>query len=311
MNELGGTAITTVNTSASSDASRAGTDAKPGDESDPLIAANRQIAQLIQTQIVPIKATIEEYYQEIIGDDPKQQLMWVSHLISQGKLKEAVELTKKHWAEADLDLQISASASLLNQEDLEASDQQAIEQLVKDALATRQGEESLKLLHLLAGYYVNRGRNDEAVARYREILAIAEKDLVALNNVSVILASQKKDVDDALKYIDKAVKISGPQPMLLDSQAMVLLASGDSRKAIQAMQSVVQEKPERVTKQSAPDTARRWGGYYFHLALAQMASGNRQQAAEALQKSRELGFDRDDVFVPEQDAYDKLVKDLM
>ncbi len=159
-------------------------------------------------------------------------------------------------------------------------------------------------------YRVNWGRYDEAKTCYQQIVSMSPTDVSSLNNLAMIMASQKQDVPAALAAINKVVELVGPITTFLDTQAMVLLANGQNVEALEVLRRVVAEKPARITKEAAPQLAKKWGGYHFHLALALQANGKGEEAGEAMSEAEKLGFTMEDVFKPELDSYEGLKKVL-
>lgn len=263
----------------------------------------------IEAQLPPISAAIDDYYQKLITADPSHQLLLVARLASQEKLPEAIELIKQHWQTSSPATLANAVSAVLTATNLDEADQAALQQLLEQAVTQHEGtDDGLPLMRLLSSLYVDRHIYDKAIEQYQKVLARYEKDVTALNNAAVLMAAAGTDLPKALEYIQRARDIVGPSTMILDSQAMVLLASGKPQEAISALQEAVAKKPEGVTRETAPALARSFGTYYFHLALAYQADGNLTAAAQAFQNARELGFTEEDVFEPEKDKYRELVK---
>ena len=58
--------------------------------------------------------------------------------------------------------------------------------------------------------------------------------------------------DEALKLIDRALDIAGPNPTLLDTRAVILMQLREGEKAVEAVREAVRSRPEKPI-------------YYFHL----------------------------------------------
>ncbi len=264
-----------------------------------------RIARIIRKQVDPIETTTEEYFNAIVAEDKATQLIAVPHMQRVGKLHEAVKLVEQHWQSAAPATLALACGVLLDSGRLETLERESIESLVVQAVEKYAGtDEVLPLRRTLANFYVKQMQFGEAIEQYEEIIARRETDAAALNNLSMLMATEKDaDLSQALTYIAKAIQMVGPQPMLLDSQAMIQLAAGKTKEALATLQRVVDEKPENVTPETNPTQAKRWGGYYFHLALALQASQEMAKVKEAMNKSRALGFGESDVFDPELERY--------
>jgi tetratricopeptide (TPR) repeat protein len=123
-----------------------------------------------------------------------------------------------------------------------------------------------------------------------------ENNLGAMNNLAVLLALQKRDLNEARRLVEKAIEIGGPQPALLDSRASVYLALGQPQQALSDLQQVVGEDP-RPNRQ-------------FHLALAYFQVGQEKAAAQALADGRKLGLTADKLHPLERPDYRDLTAKL-
>ena len=68
------------------------------------------------------------------------------------------------------------------------------------------------------------GQYDKAESNYRAVIEQAPESVNALNNLAFLLAIQKRDLEEAEELVGKAQDLMGPQPALLDSEALVLMA---------------------------------------------------------------------------------------
>jgi tetratricopeptide (TPR) repeat protein len=131
---------------------------------------------------------------------------------------------------------------------------------------------------------------------YRRILQQNPNDALVLNNLAWLLALSERNGAEALKTIQRAIDLDGPQAELLDTRAVIYLILGDSSRALQDLKDVIAERP-------GP-------GRYFHLALAQQLAKNRSAALEALQRAQRLGLSATTVDYLEQNAYQRLCSEL-
>jgi tetratricopeptide (TPR) repeat protein len=145
--------------------------------------------------------------------------------------------------------------------------------------AERQDPESAPLMLLHADLLSLAGRDDDAVAIYRDLLA--RKDLppvqtaVIANNLAYLLA-QPDTASEAGKLIDAALVELGPNPDILDTRGVVLLAAGKTDEAIATLQDAV----------LVPSAAK-----YLHLACALAAGRRMDEARKALSEAKTLGLD--------------------
>jgi len=114
-----------------------------------------------------------------------------------------------------------------------------------------------------------------------------------------LFALQGKHLDEAQKFIDEALATVGPSATLLDTRATVYLARGLAQKALEDLNLVVADQPQKANR-------------YFHRAQALAALGMRKEAAEALvdAKNQRGGLDPRHLHPLERPALKKLEKSL-
>jgi tetratricopeptide (TPR) repeat protein len=126
------------------------------------------------------------------------------------------------------------------------------------------------------------GRTSRAMKSYRELLASRDLDPRLRGLVSANLAfdiAHPETADEATKLIDAAVAELGPTTDLLDSRAMVRLAKGQSRQALEDVSDAILLQP----------TPRN----YLHLAVIRVAMRDLNAAADALAVAREKDLDEE------------------
>ncbi|RPI90751.1 MAG: tetratricopeptide repeat protein, partial [Planctomycetaceae bacterium] len=150
----------------------------------------------------------------------------------------------------------------------------------------------------IAGLYEYENRFEEAAAVYREILAANPTNPTALNNLAAIDAfsddPEKKTA--ALKLSDLAISIDGPLPELLDTRAVVHINLGDPASAIDDLTQAVSEA----------DRPYLW----FHLAVAQLRSGAKREAAASWEKAKAAGVDAKSVHPLEASLLEELQREI-
>ena len=282
----------------------------------------------------PIRDLIEQYYRDIVQDNPARQLMQVPYLVREGRRGEAVNLIVKYWESTPLEMLAAMCGTTLSVSDAEKADLSAdrraeldkqltdVEEVLQQVLLKTQAawegaadenakgrslQEYLLVLSVTANHYVNTQRYREAVSLYTEILKHQPENTIALNNRAMLLAARASDLKTALQDINKVIKLQGPLPMLVDTQAMVLRAAGNHQQALAASRRVLSEKPSQLDAVSNENLAKQWGGYYFHLALMCDANGDARGAADAMREAVALGFQSSDVFAPELPDWTRLV----
>jgi tetratricopeptide (TPR) repeat protein len=136
----------------------------------------------------------------------------------------------------------------------------------------------------------------DAEGDYRAVLKLEPSSFVAMNNLSVLLAQQKKNLPEAMDLIGKAIEMAGPQPTLLDSRATVYLAMNQPQKAIADLQQAVHDEPR--------------ADRLFHLALANYRAGDQRAATDAMRQARKLGLKPEQLSSLERADYQELNEKL-
>jgi tetratricopeptide (TPR) repeat protein len=138
---------------------------------------------------------------------------------------------------------------------------------------------------------------DESAAVYRKLLdhknLEGESRAIVLNNLAflIALAGPAAGSDaDALKLVNDAASILGPNSDILDTRAIVYISRGQYREAIEDLELSVTDNP----------TASK----YFHKALAHLLAGENREAVEAWEKAEELGLSRESLNRMEYEKYD-------
>ena len=141
----------------------------------------------------------------------------------------------------------------------------------------------------------------EAEKVYRGILSRtdtpAQSRAEVMNNLAFLLAMQGRDVEEALKLINDAISIYGPQSDMLDTRGVVSLMKGDTKQAIADLSDAVLATDPRPIK-------------YVHLAMAQAAAKDLAGARRSLEKAKSLKFNRDDLSPLEKSKFEELLKQL-
>jgi tetratricopeptide (TPR) repeat protein len=162
----------------------------------------------------------------------------------------------------------------------------------------RENPDSIPLLMDQADFYDLKKRYKESAEVYRKLLD--RKDLVGirravvLNNFAFLLAldSSATQDADALKLVNQAVDIMGPNSDILDTRAVVYMSRKDYQRAIEDLELAVTDSP----------TASK----YFHLAQAHLLAGQNRAAVEAWEKAESLGLNHDAINLMEIPLFDQL-----
>lgn len=93
-------------------------------------------------------------------------------------------------------------------------------------------ETNADLLLSIADMWLAQKKSNKSIEAYRKIIKLRPNDVIALNNLAILLGEQPDGTQEALSLIDQAIRISGKQPLLLDSKAAILMLGNRSEEAI-------------------------------------------------------------------------------
>lgn len=150
----------------------------------------------------------------------------------------------------------------------------------------------------LANLYDFRGAYRQAEEQYRELLKPGNEpnNVVGLNNLAWLLALQPGKGVEGLEIVTKAIASAGRRPELLDTRGTILLGLGRNEEALIDLKEAAADSPNATR--------------LFHLARAHHAVKDRDAAARALRKAKELGLQPDTMHPVEQEACKKLMGEL-
>ena len=100
---------------------------------------------------------------------------------------------------------------------------------------------------------------------------------------------------DALRLLEQAKRF-GPNPDLIDTEALVRLNNNEAEAARKLLESVVAEAPT--------------GPAYFHLAQAELATERKIDARIAWKRAMELGLRRADLHPLEWSGFDQMTEKM-
>jgi tetratricopeptide (TPR) repeat protein len=236
----------------------------------------------------------ELLYRDYVERHPDQTLLLVSFLALRGRIDEALTLAEQACRKAEPAQIAAAVRDLLAGSPPDPLRDRRLEKLLLDA--AEKHHRAPGVLLVLGDLRMRQERTAEAVELYREIVKNDKTSVVALNNLAMLLALKKTDLEESLRLIESAIDIAGPLPALLDSRASVLLAMGQPQKALADLDAAVSEEPR-------PNR-------HFHRALACWRLGRPQDAADALAEAHKLGLKPEQLNPLERQDYQELVKRL-
>jgi tetratricopeptide (TPR) repeat protein len=212
----------------------------------------------------------KDSYQKALNRDRNQYAAMATFLTGAGQLGEAVALCldASKWDTSARPATTLATILALGKPSPEVL-QRAEPVMTKAAV---EHKDNVDFLNSLANFHITQQRQEEACKIYRHVLELDSRNVLALNNLSGLLAEQPGKADEAVKYADRAMELSGPLPGLLDTKGTALFYAGkfeDARKLF-----------EQAIAPPNPDSR-----YYLHLAAACLRLGKMDDARKAMEKA--------------------------
>jgi len=228
-------------------------------------------------------------------DEPGRTLALIEYLARQDRPQEALDLCEKAMSKWSPEPVTLASLAIYKARSATEPQRRKVENWVREAVHQKPDDvvvnTKLAVLRTLQGNYT------EAEAIYRRLLEANWDNVEALNNLAWQLALRDKNCEEALKLVDRAIDIAGPNSTLLDTRAVVLMQLGQGDKAREVLEEAVSSDPDRPI-------------YYFHLARALKMTNSPSEALEALERSKVLGQTEESVEPLERGAYRKLCQEI-
>lgn len=234
-----------------------------------------------------LEAEAESLYCEAAESDsrPEIKILYAHYLGRQGRTSESIDEFRKHWNNVRPDIVCQLLCDAMSNADPAASSSAIAEAGEYIAAAAAK---STNIRALNAAFKSVTGKVPEAIELSREVLRNNPQDMVTQNNLAFLISYHDSKHDEALTMIRKAIEAVGPIPTLMDTEAMILMASGKANDAVERLQEVVVDEPGAVA--------------YLHLAQAYVATGRIADAKVALQNARKYNLRINDFHPLERQA---------
>jgi tetratricopeptide (TPR) repeat protein len=253
-----------------------------------------RVAGLLESLEQP-KGAEEVYRQWVKGEkQPGASLVLAAFLGRQNRLREAITLCGQARKTAPPDAVAGASIAVLYASEFNETACSQVTGWIEEMVQREPRKGSL--LNSLAAVRNLQGRYQEARELYLRSLAVGGDDPLALNNLAYLSALRDGQGAKALELLDRAEKVVGPIPNLLDTRAVVYLALGQGERARKLLEDLTADNPTAVG--------------YFHLSQAYQMTRERIEALNTFQKARHRGLKPTDLHPLERGAYQKLTTDL-
>jgi tetratricopeptide (TPR) repeat protein len=125
----------------------------------------------------------------------------------------------------------------------------------------------------LAGIYEHQKKYEDAIALYEKVLEKSPDNLVAVNNLAVLLSEHRDDEQSRKKAMELALRLAdSEQPALQDTLGWIYYQAGDYGKAAEVLSGVVEKAPQV-------------GVFRYHLGMTYYKQGDFRAAREILSKA--------------------------
>lgn len=215
----------------------------------------------------------EAAYRQAVQLEPGNLPVLAIWLAQHGKADEAVRSCLEAAPEDATPQTASTLSSILHLAPVAEELRTAAESVLAGALERH--SEDAQLLFDVATLRLFQGENQEAIRLFRRTLELAPRNLLAMNNLAMLLAAVPQGRAEALACIDRALAIAGSEPELLDSKAWILLCQGADAQAEALLRDAISARSGDAR-------------HYFHLALACQSQGRLDEARSALANAIEL-----------------------
>lgn len=122
----------------------------------------------------------------------------------------------------------------------------------------------------LAGALGKGGRTAEAKAEYQNLLKQHPDSSVVMNDYAFFISQSGGDLDEALRFAQKALEASPGQPGFSDTIGCIYLKKGLRDSAIRTFNTLVQKYPA-------------YSIFHYHLGMAMLDKGDKKAARKELQ----------------------------
>ncbi len=230
------------------------------------------VAQIYQRLGQPQQA--EDALREVVQLDPPSYPALARLLVELNRTAEAVELCLK-VSESDLSSQVIATLGQILASGRASIDDVGRVQFVIMSGANRYPREAdVQFAAGMVRYM--QGNSQEAIDNFRSVIGLQPDHVPARDKLAQILSHSAQTQTEAEQLITQALALAGPQPALLDTQAMVWLRQGKVDQAREALTQLVAKQPAAVP--------------CLHLAIAHRAAGQDDQARAALDQAFGAGL---------------------
>jgi tetratricopeptide (TPR) repeat protein len=273
-------------------------DAKPADSAARLTLIVTLLDGLSQSHPREKRFAVaaEEHYRQLLEHRPERILDFAAFLTRQGRPADALDLCEKAWqTRPPVDVAIASVAVLRAMPAPTEQQHQRVERWLTTALEKKPAG-TASLLVCLADLRDLQGRYADAEKLYRQAIDADKNNVIALNNLAYLLALRKEESAEPLELLNRAIRVAGAAPELIDTRALIRLKQGETRQAIKDLEEALTEAPS--------------ASLCYHLAQAHKVAKDHAAAREALTRAKSLGLRPEQLHTLERPGYQQLHVEL-
>lgn len=219
-------------------------------------------------------------------------------LARQGETEEAVRLVADNsWAVRMAIRAHTAAMVGVSANDLSQPNSEAITQIVNDGVTANHDDVTLMLA--AAEWHTKCKSPSVAIDLLDHAVKVQPANVVAANNLAMLLADERRDFDQALGHIENVLKQAGPAPEFLDTKGWILVQMNRAQEALPWLTRAAE-------RSSLTDSVAQ-----LHLAAAYMAIGDRERAEEHFESARAGRIRPELLNTSEQRAWTTLQQEFM
>ena len=118
----------------------------------------------------------------------------------------------------------------------------------------------------LAPIFEETGKTQDAMATYRQLLQLQPDNPAVLNNLALLMSNSGGNLDEALRFAEKAVQKMPNALPIADTLGWIYLQKGMPQSAVRVFSNLIRAEPGNPT-------------YHYHYGLSLLKTGNKQQGA--------------------------------
>jgi Tfp pilus assembly protein PilF len=134
--------------------------------------------------------------------------------------------------------------------------------------------ENVQLRFFLATTMDKVGTKDEVVENMKKVIEMDPNHVQGLNYLAFTYAEMGKNLDDAEKYVRRALELEPKDAYIIDTEGWVLYRKGHTKEAVKILETAYKLQPNE------PVIAEHLGDAYLKIQMMEKARNMYQRAAE-------------------------------